>query len=86
AVEADYLESNSPHRRYRVYRSSKSADGMSPEVMELLAPLFDARPAYLHAAFDTIDSTWGGVENYLAEGLGLTQATRERLRARLLDS
>lgn len=86
AIEADYLESNAPHHRYRVYRSPKSADGMSPEVMELIAPLFEVRPAYLHAAFDTIDRTWGGVDAYLSEGLGLTPALRERLRGRLLES
>jgi len=86
AIEADYLESNSPRHRYRVFRSPRAADGMSPEVMELLAPLFDARPAYLRAAFDTIDDRWGGVEGYLAEGLGLTPDLRERLRARLLEA
>ncbi|WP_408646702.1 tyrosine-protein phosphatase [Streptomyces carminius] len=85
AIEADYLESNSPHRRYRMYRSPEAAEGMSPEVRELLAPLFDARPAYLHTAFDTIESHWGGVEGYLTEGLGLTPALRERLRERLLE-
>ncbi|MEU6210333.1 tyrosine-protein phosphatase [Streptomyces sp. NPDC047023] len=84
AILADYLESNAPHRRYRVHRSSASAEARSPEVMELLAPLFDARAEYLLAAFDTIDTTWGGVDRYLAEGLGLDAATLGRLRDRLL--
>ncbi|MFJ7780952.1 tyrosine-protein phosphatase [Streptomyces yangpuensis] len=84
AIVADYLESNAPHRRYRVRRSSASAEARSPEVMELLAPLFDARAAYLIAAFDTIDEVWGGVERYLAEGLGLGPETLDRLRDRLL--
>ncbi|MGW8377391.1 tyrosine-protein phosphatase [Streptomyces sp. ODS28] len=85
AIEADYLESNSPHRRYKVYRSSSSSAGMSPEVMELLSPLFDARPDYLAAAFTAIDEKWGGVETYLREGLSLAEDTRERLRDRLLE-
>ncbi|MFE1826090.1 tyrosine-protein phosphatase [Streptomyces yangpuensis] len=84
AIVADYLESNAPHRRYRVRRSSASAEARSPEVMELLAPLFDARAEYLIAAFDTIDEVWGGVERYLAEGLGLEPETLDRLRDRLL--
>ncbi|MFG2337815.1 tyrosine-protein phosphatase [Streptomyces yangpuensis] len=84
AIVADYLESNAPHRRYRVRRSSASAEAFSPEVMELLAPLFDARAEYLIAAFDTIDEVWGGVELYLAEGLGLEPETLDRLRDRLL--
>ncbi|GAA2424459.1 tyrosine-protein phosphatase [Streptomyces macrosporus] len=86
AIEADYLKSNAPHHRYRIQRSPDAADGMSPEVMELIGPLFDVRPAYLHAAFDTIDGHWGGVEGYLTRGLGLTPELRERLRDRLLES
>ncbi|OEU99489.1 protein tyrosine phosphatase [Streptomyces qinglanensis] len=85
AVEEDYLQSNHPHRRYRIHRSGKSRAGMSPEVMELLAPLFEARAGYLHAAFAAIDETWGGVDAYLAEGLRLSEPTRTRLRSRLLE-
>ncbi len=85
AIEADYLESNSPHRRYKMHRGGKSQAGMSPEVVELLSPLFDARSTYLAAALTTIDETWGGVEKYLSEGLGLAPETRERLRDRLLE-
>ncbi|MFE9560640.1 tyrosine-protein phosphatase [Streptomyces sp. NPDC006487] len=85
AILADYLESNAPHNRYRVRRGSDSPEARAPEVMELLAPLFDARAPYLTTAFDTIDEEWGGVERYLAEGLGLTPETLDRLRGRLLD-
>ncbi|WP_324785755.1 tyrosine-protein phosphatase [Streptomyces sp. H51] len=85
AIFADYLESNAKHRRYRVQRGDSSASAYSPEVMELLSPLFEAREEYLAAAFETIEETWGGVEPYLAQGLGVTPAVRERLRERLLD-
>ncbi|WP_431041344.1 tyrosine-protein phosphatase [Streptomyces sp. P1-3] len=84
AIEADYLESAAAHRRYKVWRKSTSADAMSPEVLELLSPLFDARLEYLAAAYGAIEETWGGTESYLAQGLGLDERTRERLRARLL--
>ncbi|MCM2386765.1 tyrosine-protein phosphatase [Streptomyces albipurpureus] len=85
AIEADYLKSNDPHRRYLVRRSDESPAGMSPEVMELLSPLFDARLEYLHSAFDAIERTWGTTERYLTEGLKLGPETRERLRSQLLD-
>ncbi|MER5459712.1 tyrosine-protein phosphatase [Streptomyces sp. NPDC002668] len=85
AIEADYLKSNDPHRRYLVRRSDNSPAGMSPEVMELLSPLFDARTEYLAAAFETIEQTWGTTERYLTEGLKVTPETRERLRERLID-
>ncbi|MFE7711311.1 tyrosine-protein phosphatase [Streptomyces sp. NPDC057486] len=85
AIEADYLKSNDPHRRYKVRRTDTSATGMSPEVMELLSPLFDARAEYLAQAFSTIEETWGSTDRYLAEGLKLTPEVLERLRGRLLD-
>ncbi|MFH8552807.1 tyrosine-protein phosphatase [Streptomyces celluloflavus] len=84
AIEADYLKSDDPSRRYKIRRSDSSAVGMSPEVMELLSPLFGAHTDYLAAAFDAIEQTWGSTETYLAEGLKLSPETRERLRAQLL--
>ncbi|WP_308295846.1 tyrosine-protein phosphatase [Streptomyces sp. ISL-96] len=85
AIEADYLKSNDPHRRYKVHRSDNSSTGMSPEVMELLSPLFEARAEYLAAAFETIEDVWGTTDRYLSEGLNVTPEIRERLRTRLLD-
>ncbi|MCZ1004002.1 tyrosine-protein phosphatase [Streptomyces mirabilis] len=85
AIVADYLESNATHRRYKVRRNGSSEAARSPEVMELLSPLFDARAEYLTAAFETIEATWGGIDAYLERGLGVTPEQRERLRERLLD-
>ncbi|MGJ5830993.1 tyrosine-protein phosphatase [Streptomyces ossamyceticus] len=85
AIVADYLESNAKHRRYKVHRSSSSPNAYSPEIMELLSPLFDARAEYLQAAFDTVEETWGDVDTYLEQGLKLTPTSRELLRERLLD-
>ncbi|MFF3495331.1 tyrosine-protein phosphatase [Streptomyces sp. NPDC002795] len=85
AIEADYLKSNEKHRRYKVRRSATAKDAYSPEIMELLSPLFDARIEYLNAGLQTIDEEWGSTDRYLAEGLKLTATTRERLRERLLD-
>lgn len=85
AIEEDYLKSNDPRRRYKVYRSDSSPAGMSPEVMELISPLFEARAEYLETAYATIEETWGSTERYLTDGLRLSASTRERLRGRLLD-
>ncbi|MGK5530791.1 tyrosine-protein phosphatase [Streptomyces sp. URMC 129] len=87
AIAADYLKSNAPHRRYLIRRGAATEGGgtvLSAEVSELLAPLFDARAEYLQTAFDEIDAVWGGTKRYLAEGLGLTAADRDRLRDQLL--
>ncbi|MGW1591254.1 tyrosine-protein phosphatase [Streptomyces sp. NPDC002386] len=85
AIVADYLESNAKHRRYKVRRNGSPDSAYTPEVMELLSPLFDARAEYLQAAFGSIEATWGGLDAYFEQGLGLTSRTRERLRERLLD-
>jgi protein-tyrosine phosphatase len=85
AIVEDYLASNAKHRRYKVHRSGDQTSAYTPEIMELLSPLFDARAEYLTAAVEAIDETWGGVDTYLEQGLGLTPQARERLRERLLD-
>jgi protein-tyrosine phosphatase len=85
AIEADYLESNARHRRYKVVRGDGSTGtAIDPAVRELLNPLFEARIEYLRAAFDTIEERWGSVDRYLTDGLGLSPAARDRLRDRLL--
>jgi protein-tyrosine phosphatase len=84
AVEEDYLKSNDPHKRYQV-KPGPGAGSREPEVLALLSPLFEARIEYLTEAFDTIDATWGGVDRYLREGLGLSDEALERLRDRLLE-
>ncbi|QTE02264.1 tyrosine-protein phosphatase [Streptomyces cyanogenus] len=84
AILADYLESAAGHRRYKVRRSGSADTAYTPEVMELLDPLFDARAEYLEAAFTSIEQTWGDVDTYLARGLGFSAESRDRLRERLL--
>ncbi|MGJ5892540.1 protein-tyrosine-phosphatase [Streptomyces sp. V2] len=86
AIVADYLESNATHRRYRLRRTDGSTPpARDPEITELLSPLFEARIEYLQAAFDTIDETWGSVDAYLEQGLGVTPELRARLKDRFLE-
>jgi protein-tyrosine phosphatase len=85
AIEADYLESNAHHRRYKIVRGDgATGNAIDPEIRALLSPLFEARVEYLEAAFDTIGHKWGSVERYLGEALRLTPGRRQRLRDRLL--
>ncbi|MBL1103194.1 tyrosine-protein phosphatase [Streptomyces sp. 5-8] len=85
AIVADYLKSNAKHRRYKVRRSGSADSAYTPEVMDLISPLFDARAEYLQAALGSIEETWGDTETYLSQGLGFAPESRERLRERLLD-
>ncbi|MGW1074720.1 tyrosine-protein phosphatase [Streptomyces sp. NPDC002537] len=82
AIEADYLESNAMHRRYRMRKPTAEPR----EVTELLSPMFEARAEYLAAGFAAIEDTWGTPEKYLAEGLGFGRSLRDRLRERLLTA
>jgi protein-tyrosine phosphatase len=85
AIEADYLESNARHRRYRVVRGDGSTGAaIDPEIRALLSPLFEARVEYLQAAYDAIERKWGTVDRYLEDALELTPQRRRRLREKLL--
>ena len=47
--------------------------------------LMEARPEYLEAAFEAMVHKYGSFEGYLHEGLGIDDATLERLRSALLE-
>lgn len=82
-VMEDYLLSN-------VYRAERNEQtlatlGALMRDPELLRPVLEVRPEYLQASFDTIGEVYGSLAAYLENGLGIDQATLERLRANLLD-
>ncbi len=52
---------------------------------EALLPLLDARPDYIAAALDTVDSHWGSMENYIRDALGLKQEDLQQLQDLLLE-
>jgi protein-tyrosine phosphatase len=52
----------------------------------LLAPLSGVRASYLAAAFDEVELAFGSMDGYLADGLGLDEGWRDRLRSTFLAS
>lgn len=52
---------------------------------ELLEPLLQADAAYLDSLFSAIDETYGGVDAYLADMLGVDAAARAAMQEMLLD-
>ena len=77
-IAEDYLLTN------RFYRRDPSAGTDLPEdVAQVLASV---QPPFLAAAFEAIDAGYGGLENYLAQGLGLGPAERKALQARYLEA
>ena len=75
-VMEDYLLTNQRYRRDAAW------EGQGPE--HVMAILWQVQEAFLHAAFDEIDRSYGSLQNYLDGPVGLTAATREQLQQRLL--
>ncbi len=84
-IMQDYLASSAPalgSRRkellmLRLFEGEETADK--------IAVMLGVEPAWLEAAFEQIDTTWGSFDNYVAEGLQLSAADVQRLRANLLE-
>ncbi len=71
-VMHDYLLTNE-----RLELPEVSRLGLPREAMEVL---WRVQPAFLHAAFGEVDASYGSLEGYFREGLGLHERERERLR------
>ena len=52
---------------------------------ELILPIYRADPRYLEASFAELETGWGSLEGFLADGLGLDSAVLDGLRANLLE-
>ncbi len=56
------------------------------EAADKLAVLLGVEEAWLNAAFEQIDRSWGSFDNYVRDGLELTDADIAQLRATLLST
>jgi protein-tyrosine phosphatase len=80
-IMRDYLLSNGflEAKNQRTLQMMKGH--MDPALFE---PLFGVRPEYLQAGFDAVDKTYGSMDRYVREGLGLSDATIQSLRREFL--
>ncbi len=62
----------------RVFKGEEAADK--------LAVLLGVEEDWLNAAFAQIDASWGSFDNYVREGLGLTEADIAQLKVTLLST
>lgn len=53
---------------------------------EALKPVFLVEPIYLESAIDEVESTFGGIEGYFREGLGLDDVALSSLTERLTET
>ena len=59
-----------------------AAGGGDPQ---LLMPILGVQESYLEAAFAQMEESYGSVEDYLTNGLGLSPEVIDALRERLVD-
>ncbi len=75
-VMEDYLLSNT------LYRRDPALEGQGPS--NVLSVLWQVQPAFLQAAFDAVDSRFGGVSQYLTGHVGMTGQELDQLWDALL--
>ena len=84
-VMADYMASKQNALEARMTQMRLLRLFKGDEAVEKLQILLGVEEAWLQAAFDTIDETWGSFDNYVAEALALSEADVETLRQALLE-
>ena len=77
-IAEDYLLTN------RFYRRDPSVSSDLPD--EVRQVLGTVQPAFLAAAFETVDAGYGSLDGYLRDGLGIGAAERDRLRQLYLET
>ncbi|MFJ9177835.1 tyrosine-protein phosphatase [Streptomyces sp. NPDC102360] len=84
AAEGDYLASNA----FRAAHDAEVREGLRQAGLmhhpELLIPVQEVRMEYLDAARRQVRNAFGGLERYVAEGLGVDRRVVGVLRARLV--
>lgn len=84
-IMQDYLASSAPALESRRKELLMLRLFEGEETADKIAVMLGVEPAWLEAAFEQIDTTWGSFDNYVAEGLQLSAADVQRLRANLLE-
>ena len=54
--------------------------------IDVMRPVFEVHPVYLQTAMDAVEEKYGGMKNYMEEGLGLTREVRHELMDKYLET
>jgi protein-tyrosine phosphatase len=83
-VMKDFLASNrNVVPKYRAEVEAFAARGGDPA---LLVPVLTVMPEYLDAAFDEVRRSFGSIEGYFGEGLGLDDRAQQAIRDRFVTT
>lgn len=82
-VLADYLLTNELSSATRDKYLGLVAEHLGADKVEVYEPVMVVDEGYLRAGFDAVEGTYGDLPAYLRDGLGLSDDTVARLRAKL---
>ena len=79
-IMSNYLATND----YTAARVAATLAAMPASMAEVYAPLLGVEASYLQAGLDEVTAEYGSMDNYLKQGLGLTQETIYVLRGKMV--
>nr|WP_246884517.1 tyrosine-protein phosphatase [Pseudomonas chlororaphis] len=80
-IMSDYLITND----YTAERVAATLQALPPSMAAIYAPLLGVEASYLQAGLDQVIAQYGSMDNYLKQGLGLSQETIYVLRGKLVE-
>ncbi|RON69689.1 tyrosine-protein phosphatase [Pseudomonas fluorescens] len=80
-IMANYLATND----YTAARVAATLKAMPASMASIYAPLLGVQASYLQAGLDEVTAQYGSMDNYLKQGLGLSQETIYVLRGKLVE-
>ncbi|MFZ1489760.1 MAG: tyrosine-protein phosphatase [Ilumatobacteraceae bacterium] len=84
-VMKDYLLSNEFLAAKNAETMESLAAILDPSGLEVVQSLIEVRPEYLQASFDAMKDTFGSIDAYLEEGLGITPEARAEFQQLMLE-
>lgn len=79
-IMSNYLATN----EYTATRVAATLAAMPASMAEIYAPLLGVEASYLQAGLDEVSAKYGSMDNYLKQGLGLSQETLYVLRGKMV--
>ena len=80
-IMSNYLATND----YTAARMTATLAAMPASMAAIYAPLLGVEASYLQAGLDQVTAQYGSMDNYLKQGLGLSQETLYVLRAKMVE-
>lgn len=80
-IMSNYLATND----YTAARMKATLSAMPASMAAIYAPLLGVEASYLQAGLDQVTAQYGSMDNYLKQGLGLSQETLYVLRAKMVE-